>query len=67
MMLEKAQESYLKDLVKLMSQIVEQNNILIKNSESKQDYIIELLEALVEESEEVDTNEEVNELYSSLD
>lgn len=50
-----------------MSQIVEQNNILIKNSESKQDYIIELLEALVEESEEVDTNEEVNELYSSLD
>lgn len=50
-----------------MTKIVEQNNILIKNNESKQDYIIELLEALVEESEEEDTNEEVNELYRTLD
>lgn len=67
MMLEKAQESYLKDLVQLMTKIVEQNNILIKNNESKQDYIIELLEALVEESEEEGANEEVNELYRTLD
>lgn len=50
-----------------MTKIVEQNNILIKNNESKQDYIIELLEALVEETEEEDTNEEVNELYRTLD
>lgn len=50
-----------------MTKIVEQNNILIQNNESKQTYIIELLEALVEESEEEDTNEEVDELYRSLD
>ena len=49
-----------------MTKIVEQNSILIQNKGSKQDYIIELLEALVEESEE-DTDEDVNELYRSLD
>ena len=50
-----------------MTKIVEQNNILIQNNESKQTYIIELLEALVEESDEEDTGEDVNELYRSLD
>ena len=51
----------------LLTKIVEQNSILIQNKGSKQDYIIELLEALVEESEEEDTDEDVNELYRSLD
>ena len=50
-----------------MTKIVEQNRLLIQNKGSKQDYIIELLEALVEESEEEDTDEDVNELYRSLD
>ena len=51
-----------------MTKIVEQNNIIIQNNESKQTYIIELLEALVEESEEEeDANEDVNELYRTLD
>ena len=49
-----------------MTKIVEQNNILIQNKGSKQDYIIELLEALVEESED-ETDDDVDDLYRTLD
>ena len=57
----------MKDLVKLMTKIVEQNNILIENKGSKEDYIIELLEALVEGMDEEDTDNDVDELYRTLD
>ena len=67
MMLEKEQDNYLKDLVQLMTKIVEQNNILIQNKGSKQDYIIELLEALVEESEDETEDDDVDDLYRTLD
>mgnify|MGYP007048141449 CR=1 FL=1 len=50
-----------------MTKIVEQNNILIKNKGSKEDYIIELLEALVEGMDEEDTDNDVDELYRTLD
>ena len=51
-----------------MTKIVEQNNILIQNKGSKQDYIIELLEALVEESEdETEDDDDVDDLYRTLD
>ena len=50
-----------------MTKIVEQNNILIENKGSKEDYIIELLEALVEGMDEEDTDNDVDELYRTLD
>lgn len=50
-----------------MTKIVEQNNILIQNKGSKQDYIIELLEALVEESEDETEDDDVDDLYRTLD
>ena len=50
-----------------MTKIVEQNSILIQNKGSKQDYIIELLEALVEGIDEEDTDNDVDELYRTLD
>lgn len=50
-----------------MTKIVEQNSILIENKGSKQDYIIELLEALVEATDEEEANTDVNDLYRTLD
>ena len=50
-----------------MTKIVEQNNILIENKGSKEDYIIELLEALVEGMDEEYTDNDVDELYRTLD
>lgn len=50
-----------------MTKIVEQNNILIENKGSKEDYIIELLEALVEGMDEESTDEDVDDMYRTLD
>ena len=67
-MVEKEQSNYLEELVKLMSKIVDQNNILIEDKNSKQDYIIKLLEALVEGMEEDEyQDEDVDSMYRTLD
>lgn len=68
MTLENEQNLLLKDLVKLMTKIVEQNNILIQNKGSKEDYIVELLEALVEgQAEDDDSEDYTDDIYRTLD
>lgn len=47
--------------------IVEQNNMLIENMNSKQEYIIDLLEALSEEDDEDLEEDDVDDLYRTLD
>ena len=54
------------ELLKLLAMIVEQNNMLIENMNSKQEYIIDLLEALSEEDEDLE-EEDVDDLYRTLD
>lgn len=60
------QESLLKGLVNLIAQTVEQNNILIEQLNSKQEYIIDLIEALSEDlgEEEVDYEDDI---YKTID
>ena len=67
MKLEKEQDLLLKDLLKLITVVIEQNSQIIKNENSKQEYIIELLEALVEEDEDNNNEEDIDEIYKSLD
>lgn len=51
-----------------MTKIVEQNNILIQNKGSKEDYIVELLEALVEgQAEDDDSEDYTDDIYRTLD
>lgn len=51
-----------------MTKIVEQNNILIQNKGSKEDYIVELLETLVEgQAEDDDSEEYTDDIYRTLD
>ena len=51
----------------LLTKIVEQNSILIDNTSSKQAYIIELLEALSDPSEEELEEDDVDSIYRTLD
>lgn len=67
MKLEKEQDLLSSDLLKLLTKIVEQNNILIKNTEAKQSYIIELLETIVDDAEEDSEEDELSEIYRTLD
>lgn len=55
------------ELLKLLAMIVEQNNMLIENMNSKQEYIIDLLEALSEEDDEDLEEDDVDDLYRTLD
>ena len=61
------QDKTINDLLNLVSKLVDQNTILIEQRESKQDYIIELLEALVESTEEEVEDNDSSELYRTLD
>lgn len=56
-----------KELLKLLALIVEQNNTLIENMSSKQAYIIELLEALAEASDDEEEDYDVDDMYRTLD
>ena len=55
------------ELLRLLALIVEQNNTLIENMSSKQAYIIELLEALAEASDDEEEDYDVDDMYKTLD
>lgn len=55
------------ELLKLLTKIVEQNNTLIDQFCSKQQYIVELLEALGDESEDLEEEYDEDSIYRTLD
>lgn len=63
----KEQNNLSENLLMLLTKIVEQNSILIDNTSSKQAYIIELLEALSDPSEEELEEDDVDSIYRTLD
>ena len=63
----KEQNNLSENLLILLTKIVEQNSILIDNTSSKQAYIIELLEALSDPSEEELEEDDLESMYRTLD
>lgn len=63
----KEQNNLSENLLMLLTKIVEQNSILIDNTSSKQAYIIELLEALSDPSEEELEEDDLESMYRTLD